>query len=93
MNRQLYHVVEEMKIAGGMQHMPSIYIIDAPYMNAFASGWRQKGSIVAITKPLLQALTREELQAVMAHELSHIASRHQIDDHGFSTLIYFNMGH
>lgn len=70
--RQLYNVVEELKIAAGLHFMPKIYLIDADYMNAFASGYSEKTAFVAITRGLLQKLDREELQAVMAHELSHV---------------------
>src|SRR3990167_7425862 len=70
--KQLYHVVEEMKIAAGLQYMPKVYIIDADYMNAFASGYSEKSAMIAITRGLMQKLNRDELQAVMAHELSHI---------------------
>ena len=72
---QLYNVVEEMKVAAGMRYMPKVYIIEADYMNAFASGWSEKSAMVAITRGLMTKLTRAELQAVMAHELTHI--RHQ----------------
>ncbi len=70
--KQLYNVVEEMKIAAGLHYMPKIYIIDADYMNAFASGYSEKSAMVAITRGLMEKLKRDELQAVMAHELSHI---------------------
>lgn len=70
--KQLYNVVEEMKIAAGLQYMPKIYIIDADYMNAFASGYSERSAMVAITRGLIEKLDRDELQAVMAHELSHI---------------------
>jgi heat shock protein HtpX len=70
--KQLYNVVEEMKIAAGLRYMPKVYIIDADYMNAFASGYSEKSAMIAITKGLLQKLNRDEMQAVMAHELSHI---------------------
>lgn len=69
---QLYNVVEELKIASGLRYMPKVYIIDADYMNAFASGYSEKSAMVAITRGLLDKLDRDELQAVMAHELSHI---------------------
>ncbi len=69
---QLYNVVEEMKIAAGLRYMPKVFLIDAPYMNAFASGYSEKSAMVAITQGLLEKLERDELQAVMAHELSHI---------------------
>lgn len=70
--RQLYNVVEEMKVAAGLKYMPKVFIIDADYMNAFASGYSEKSAMVAITRGLMQKLNRAEMQAVMAHELSHI---------------------
>ena len=70
--QQLYNVVEEMKIAAGLRYMPRVFIIDADYMNAFASGYSEKSAMVAITRGLMTKLNRDELQAVMAHELSHI---------------------
>ena len=73
--KQLYNVIEEMKVAAGLHFMPKVYIIDADYMNAFASGFTEKSAMVAITRGLMTKLNRQELQAVMAHELSHI--RHQ----------------
>ncbi|EKD74805.1 MAG: hypothetical protein ACD_44C00326G0001 [uncultured bacterium] len=70
--KQLYNVVEELKIAAGMHYVPRIFIIEADYMNAFASGYSEKSAMMAITRGLMQKLDRDELQAVMAHELSHI---------------------
>ncbi len=70
--KQLYNVVEEMKVAAGLNYMPKVYIINADYMNAFASGYSEKSAMVAITRGLMTKLNRDELQAVMAHELSHI---------------------
>lgn len=70
--KQLYNVVEEMKVAAGLKFMPKVYLIDANYMNAFASGYSEKSAMVAITRGLIDKLDRAELQAVMAHELSHI---------------------
>jgi len=70
--KQLYNIVEEMKIAAGLHYMPKVFVIDANYMNAFASGYSEKSAMVAITRGLMQKLNRSEIQAVMAHELSHI---------------------
>lgn len=70
--KQLYNTIEEMKVAAGLQYMPRVFIIEAPYMNAFASGYSEKSAMVAITRGLLEKLNRAEMQAVMAHELSHI---------------------
>lgn len=72
MEKQLYNVVEEMKVAAGLQYMPKVFIIEANYMNAFASGYSERSAMVAITRGLMEKLDRAELQAVMAHELSHI---------------------
>jgi heat shock protein HtpX len=72
MAKQLYNVVEEMKLASSLRFMPKVYIIDADYMNAFASGYSEKSAMVAITRALIEKLNRSELQAVMAHEMSHI---------------------
>jgi heat shock protein HtpX len=69
---QLYNVVEEMKIAAGLRFMPRVFVIEADYMNAFASGYSEKSAMVAITRGLMVKLNRSELQAVMAHELSHV---------------------
>ena len=69
---QLYNVVEEMRIAAGLRYMPKVYLIDADYMNAFATGYSERSATVAITRGLLEKLDRDELTAVMAHELSHI---------------------
>jgi heat shock protein HtpX len=70
--KQLYNVVEEMKVAAGLRYIPKVYLIKADYMNAFASGYSEKSAMIAITEGLLKKLNRAELQAVMAHELSHI---------------------
>ena len=72
---QLYNVVEEMKIAAGLEYMPDIYIIDDPAPNAFATGRNPRKTAVAVTSGLLQILNRDELQGVIGHEISHIKHR------------------
>jgi len=72
---RLYNIVEEMKIASGLEKMPDIYIIDDPALNAFATGRDPKRASVAITSGLLQKLNRDELQGVIGHEISHIKNR------------------
>ena len=72
---RLYNVVEEMKIASGLEKMPDVYIIDDPALNAFATGRDINHASVAITSGLLQKLNRDELQGVIAHEISHIKNR------------------
>jgi len=72
---RLYNVVEEMKIASGLEKMPDIYIIDDPALNAFATGRDPNKAAVAITSGLLQKLNRDELQGVIGHEIAHIKNR------------------
>jgi heat shock protein HtpX len=74
-NPRLYNVVEEMKIASGLEKMPDVYIIDDPAMNAFATGRSKDKTAVTVTSGLLQNLNRDELQGVVAHEMSHIKNR------------------
>jgi len=72
---QLFNIVEEMKIASGMPAMPKVYIINEEAPNAFATGYSPKNSAVAVTSGLLARLNRDELQGVIAHEVSHIINR------------------
>jgi len=72
---QLSNVVEEMKIAAGLPAMPKIYIIPDPAPNAFATGRSPQSASVAVTAGLLGRLNRDELQGVVAHEMSHILHR------------------
>jgi heat shock protein HtpX len=71
---QLFNVVEEMSIASGLP-MPKVYIINDPAPNAFATGRSPKSACVAVTAGLLGKLNRDELQGVVAHEMSHILHR------------------
>ncbi len=68
---QLFNVVEELCLAGGLP-IPRIFLIDDTAMNAFATGRNPKRACVAITTGLRHRLKRDELQGVMAHELSHV---------------------
>ena len=72
---QLFNIVEEMKIAAALPAMPKIYIINDPAPNAFATGRKPETASVAVTAGLLGRLNRDELQGVIAHEISHILHR------------------
>ncbi len=69
--RMLDNVVEEMAIAAGVPK-PAVYIIPDPDPNAFATGRGPEKSSIAVTAGLLESLNREELQAVVSHEMSHV---------------------
>ena len=69
--KQLVNVVEEMAIAAGIPK-PRIWIVDDPDPNAFATGIDPGHAHVAVTQGLLDLMSRDELQGVVAHELGHI---------------------
>ena len=69
--QQLSNVVDEMSIASGVPR-PDVYIVPDADPNAFATGRGPGRSSIAVTRGLLDALDREELQGVIAHEMSHI---------------------
>ncbi|MBP5406998.1 M48 family metallopeptidase [bacterium] len=72
---QLYNIVEEMKIAAGLAVMPEIYIVQSSGLNAFATGIRPNKTAICVTSGLVENLNRDELQGVIAHEMSHILNR------------------
>src|SRR4029077_16804526 len=71
---ELYNLLENLCISRGLT-TPRLYIIDTPAMNAYASGIDQKSYAITVTRGLLETLNRDELEAVLAHELTHIIDR------------------
>jgi heat shock protein HtpX len=69
--RQYVNVADEMAIAAGIPR-PALYVIPDPDPNAFATGTEPSNASIAVTEGLLSQLNRDELQAVVAHEMSHI---------------------
>jgi heat shock protein HtpX len=70
---QLYNVVEEMAIAAGVP-MPKVMVLETDALNAFATGNKPANGTIAVTRGLLNSLNRDELQGVVAHEVSHLAN-------------------
>jgi heat shock protein HtpX len=70
---QLYNVVEEMAIAAGVP-MPKVMVLETDALNAFATGNKPGNGTIAVTRGLLNSLSRDELQGVVAHEMSHLAN-------------------
>ena len=70
-HRVLDNVVEEMAIAGGLPK-PAVYVIPDADPNAFATGRGPEKSSIAVTRGLIETLNREELQAVVSHEMAHV---------------------
>lgn len=73
-NPRVYNIVENLCMSCGMQ-MPKVNVVDAPQLNAFASGIDNKSYAVTVTTGLLDLLDDEELKGVIAHELTHIRNR------------------
>jgi len=71
--RWLVDTVRRQADAAGIG-MPEVAIYDAPDVNAFATGWNRNNSLVAVSTGLLHAMSREEAEAVLAHEISHVAN-------------------
>lgn len=69
--QELYRLIENLSIATG-DPMPKVYVIEDPALNAFATGRDPAHSAVCVTRGLLNALTKQELEGVLAHELGHI---------------------
>lgn len=72
-NPELWNIVENISITAGLP-MPKVYVISEPVPNAFATGRDPKHASVAVTSGLLQRLNKNELQGVIAHEMSHVGN-------------------
>ena len=70
-NAYLYTMIENLCIADGLP-MPKVYIMDDPQINAFATGRGPNNASIAVTTGAIEKLANEELEGVLAHELSHI---------------------
>lgn len=71
---QVYAIMRRLTTTTGMP-MPSIHVIDSPQPNAFATGRNPKKAAVAVTTGILEVLTHDELEGVLAHELAHVRNR------------------
>jgi heat shock protein HtpX len=72
-NKELFHIVENLCITAGLP-MPRIYIIEDSAPNAFATGRDPKHAVICYTTGIIEKLDKVELEAVTAHELSHIGN-------------------
>lgn len=71
---RVYNMLENLCISRGLA-MPKLQIIDSPALNAFASGIGEKTYAVTLTRGIVEALPDDELESVIAHELTHITNR------------------
>ncbi len=72
-HRQLLHSVENMSLASGLP-MPRVYVMESSQINAFASGRDPQHAVICVTSGALNKLNKQELEGVIAHEMSHIAN-------------------
>jgi heat shock protein HtpX len=70
----LYNLVENLAITAGLP-MPTVEIIETTALNAYASGLGTADATIAVTRGLLESLTKDEIETVLAHELTHIRNR------------------
>lgn len=73
-NKRVYNLTENLCIAQGMQ-MPKLYIIEDDSLNAFASGINQRTYSISLSRGIINKLDDDELEGVIAHELTHIRNR------------------
>jgi heat shock protein HtpX len=73
-NPALFNVIEEVVVASGLP-MPKVAIVEDTAPNAFATGRNPDHALIAFTTRILEVMDRDELQGVIAHELSHVANR------------------
>ena len=71
----LYHTTEALSLAAGMKIPPKCYIIEDSALNAYATGLKPENSYVVVTTGLLNKLNRQEIEGVLAHEISHIKNQ------------------
>ncbi len=72
-HRMLFHAVESMSLASGLP-MPRVFIMESEQINAFASGRDPQHAVICVTNGALKKLNKQELEGVIAHEMSHIAN-------------------
>ena len=70
--KQLHNILEELSLSATLGYIPHLYILESDEPNAFAAGWNKRNALVGVTRGLLQTLNRQEVQAVIAHEVGHI---------------------
>ena len=71
----LFHTTETLSIAAGMKTPPKCYVIEDSALNAYATGFKPEKSYVVVTTGLLKKLNKQEIEGVLAHEISHIKNQ------------------
>ena len=71
-NLKLVNILDSLMVSSGLEHRPSLYVVEDSQPNAFATGRDPKHSVICVTTALLEKLNYYELEGVVAHELGHI---------------------
>lgn len=87
-NPYVYRMIENLCIAHGIKTIPKVYIIEDPAINAFATGRNPEHASIAVTRGAIEKLANEELEGILAHELSHVTNY----DIRFMTLVAVLVG-
>lgn len=72
--RFLLEIVQQLAMKAGLRNMPEVGIYHSPELNAFATGPSKNNSLVAVSSGLLMNMNKEEMSAVLGHEISHVAN-------------------
>lgn len=72
---RVLHLVEGLSISAGLKRVPDVYIVPSRVPNAFASGLTEKTAFIGVTQGLLDMMDDQELEGVIAHEISHIVHK------------------
>ena len=73
--RRLLHLTEGLAVSAGLKKVPDVYILQTHVPNAFASGMNENSAFIGVTQGLLDIMTDQELEGVLAHEFGHIIHR------------------
>ena len=73
-DRQLHNLIEGLALGAGMPK-PRVYVVEDEAPNAFATGRNPEHAAIAVTRGLMQKMSRDELEGVLAHELAHVKNR------------------
>lgn len=71
---ELEYLVRDIAMKAGLKEVPEVYLYDSVEVNAFATGWNKNNSLVAFSTGLLNNLDKDSIEAVVAHEIGHIAN-------------------
>ncbi len=72
--RHLLEIVSSLAHKAGLKSVPEVGIYPSPEINAFATGWSRNHSLVAVSTAMLSSLNRDEVEAVLGHEIAHVAN-------------------